>query len=60
MAGFYLLFLASAVNIIVIIGLLIYGLNKKEYFKDCKKAILIMLINIPIAFIYACIGLSIL
>lgn len=59
LAGFYLLYVASAVNIIVVLGLLIYGLYNKEYFKDCKKAILIMLLNIPIAFLYAWIGLSI-
>lgn len=58
-AGFYLLYVASAVNIIVVAGLLIYGMFYKLHFKDCIKSILIMLLNIPIAFLYAWIGLSI-
>ena len=57
-AGFMLLIFGSVINLLVIFGLLIYGFSKKEYLKDCKKAILIILINIPIAFIYAWIGLS--
>lgn len=58
-AGFYLLYVASAVNIIVLLFLIVYGMIYRHHFEDCKKAILIMLLNIPIAFIYAWIGLSI-
>lgn len=58
-AGFYLLYVASAVNIIIILLLIVYGMIYRNHFENCKKAILIMLLNIPIAFIYAWIGLSI-
>lgn len=58
LAGFYLLTVATIANLIVVFGLLFYGMIKKKHFEECKKTILIMLLNIPIAFIYAWIGLS--
>lgn len=57
-AGFMLLIFGGVINLIVILVLLIYGFSKKEYFEDCKKSILIILINLPIAILYAWIGLS--
>lgn len=57
-AGLYLLYLASAVNITVILFLIVYGMIYRNHFENCKKAILIMLLNIPIAFLYAWIGIS--
>ena len=57
-AGFMLLIFGGIINLIVILVLLIYGFSKKEYFEDCKKSILMILINLPIAIFYAWIGLS--
>ena len=58
-AGFMLLIFGGVINLIVILVLLVYGFSKKEYFEDCKKSILMILINLPIAIFYAWIGLSI-
>lgn len=58
--GFLFLYIATLINTIVIIGLLIYGFIRKEYLPDCFKATAILLINIPIAIVYAWIGLEIL
>ncbi len=58
-AGYLLLFFAGIINLLVVFGLLIYGLSYKEHYKDSLNSILIMLINIPIAGLYAWIGLSI-
>ena len=57
-AGYLLLIYGTIINLIVILVLLIYGFSKKEYFEDCKKSILMILINLPIAFVYAWIGLT--
>ena len=57
-AGYLLLIYGTIINLIVILVLLIYGFSKKEYFEDCKKSILMILINLPIAIFYAWIGLS--
>ena len=58
--GYFLLIFGSILNIAIIIGLLIYGFNNRERMQDCFKAILIMLLNIPIAALYTYIGLEIL
>lgn len=57
-AGYFLLIYGVIINLIVIFVLLIYGFSQKEYFEDCKKSILMILINLPIAILYAWIGLS--
>lgn len=59
-AGFCLLYIATLINVLVIIGLFIYGFVKKEEMKNCLKSISILLINIPIATLYTWIGLEIL
>ena len=59
-AGYFLLIFGSILNIAIIIGLIFYAFYNKERMQDCFKAILIMLINIPIAALYTCIGLEIL
>jgi LIVCS family branched-chain amino acid:cation transporter len=57
--GFMLLIYGSVVNLLVIAGLLIYGFLYSEKLKSCMKSSLIILINIPIAIVYAVIGLHI-
>lgn len=58
--GFMLLIFGSILNVLVIITLLIYGAFNKNYLDTCYKSIGIILINIPIATLYAVIGISIL
>ena len=57
-AGFYLLFIAGAINLLVLVGLVIYGLLNKLILNICLKSAAILLINIPIAWLYAAIGAS--
>ncbi len=59
-AGFFLLIYGGIVNAIVFISLLIYGIFYSDKAKECQKAAYILLINIPIAILYAWIGLEIL
>ncbi|KFF08501.1 hypothetical protein [Chryseobacterium luteum] len=56
--GYLLLIFGSIINLLIIIGLLIYSLVHPSKFEICLKAIGILMINIPIAFIYALIGLN--
>lgn len=58
--GFMLLIFGSMFNLFVIACLLIYGFFNKIYLGTCYKSAGIILINIPIAILYAVIGLSIL
>lgn len=59
LGGLMLLLYGSIVNVLVIGGLLIYGFNNKSELTICFKASKILLINIPIAILYAIIGLNI-
>ncbi len=56
--GYLLLIFGTIVNAIVFVGLILYGVFYKENFETCLKSALILLINIPIALLYAWIGLS--
>jgi len=54
--GFYYLYVATAVNLIILNGLIVWGIydiNKRE---QCFIGSAIMLINIPLAILYAFIG----
>lgn len=57
--GLALLFFGSIVNLLVIAGLLVYGFLHKDKLNVCMKSSLIILINIPIAIVYAVVGLNI-
>lgn len=59
-SGYFYLICASIINLIIVIFLLFKAYNKKEKRKIYFKTILIMLINIPIAFIYFLIAMQIL
>lgn len=56
--GYVLLFLASALNLLIIFGLLIYGLFRRSQLPNCFSASMILCINIPIAALYAYIGIT--
>ncbi|WP_426477093.1 hypothetical protein ACP3T3_17710 [Chryseobacterium sp. CBSDS_008] len=56
--GYMLLIFGTFFNILVILGLLIYGWVYKPRLNECLKAIGILLINIPIAVLYAVIGVN--
>ncbi|ASW74818.1 hypothetical protein IQ37_19490 [Chryseobacterium piperi] len=55
--GFTLLFFGSVLNLLVILGLLIYGFIHQSQLNVCLKSIGILLINIPAAILYAIIGI---
>ena len=55
--AFIYLFVAIAVNLVVLLALLIWGIIDVEKRKHCFKGIGIILINIPLAALYAFIGL---
>ena len=55
--GFFLLIFGTAINLLLVVGLIIYAFVKKDQFNYCLKAISILLINIPIAILYAVIGI---
>jgi LIVCS family branched-chain amino acid:cation transporter len=56
--GFLLLFFGAALNFLVALGLLIYGAINTSKSDACLRAIGILMINIPIAILYAFIGLN--
>lgn len=57
--GCYMLLTFGAIlNLMCVLGLLIYGLVNQTKLKVCLKAIGILCINIPIAFLYTVIGCS--
>ena len=56
--GFYYLFIAPIINIVILLALLILGIIDIEKREQCFKGIGIMLINIPLAALYAVIGIS--
>ncbi|MDR6465995.1 hypothetical protein [Chryseobacterium sediminis] len=57
-AGYLLIVFGVPVNILCILGFLTYGVISTSKFKECMIAILILTANIPIAFIYTIVGLS--
>lgn len=57
-AGYLLIIFGVPVNILCILGFLTYGVINTSKFKECMIAILILTANIPIAFIYTIVGLS--
>ncbi|MBB6371903.1 hypothetical protein [Chryseobacterium shigense] len=56
--GFMLLIFGTIINLLLVIGLLIYGIASRSKLNACLKAIGLLTINIPIAYVYAVIGLS--
>ena len=58
--GFMLLIFGSIINLLVVIGLMIYGVIIKSQLNVCMKASSIICINIPIAILYYFIGISLL
>jgi len=54
--GYMLLILGTLINLLLVIGLLIYGIAKQSKFDACLKAIGLLMINIPIAILYTFIG----
>ncbi|KQS93694.1 hypothetical protein [Chryseobacterium sp. Leaf394] len=58
LCGFVLLYLASALNLLIIFGLLIYGFFRRSQLPNCFSASAILCINIPIAALYTYIGLT--
>ena len=56
--GYMLLVLGTFLNLLAILGLLIYGCVYRSRLNECLKAIAILLINIPIAILYTVIGLN--
>lgn len=57
-AGYMLLIFGTIINLLILVGLLIYALVHPSKFKTCLTAIGILMINIPIAILYAVIGLN--
>ncbi|MFP3834923.1 hypothetical protein [Chryseobacterium sp. SIMBA_028] len=57
--GYLLLIFGTPLNLLFVLGFLIYGWVYKSSLKACIKAISILCINIPIAIIYTIIGLNI-
>lgn len=56
-AGYMLLIFATPINLLFVLTFLICGLVNRSSWKACIKAIGILSINIPIAILYAVIGL---
>ena len=57
-AGYLLIVFGVPVNLLCILGFLINGIIYRSKFKECMIAILILTANIPIAYTYTIIGLS--
>lgn len=57
-AGYMLIYFGVPVNLLCVLFFLIYGIVHLPKFLDCLKAVGILSINIPIAILYAVIGLS--
>ena len=58
LSGYFLLIFGSLVNLVAVAAFASYAFIRPEYSKSCMQAILFLLINIPIAALYAFIGLS--
>lgn len=57
-AGYLMLIYGTIFNLAAILCLSIYAFIKPQFSKECIQAILYMLINIPIALLYAVLGIS--
>ncbi|MDR6547668.1 LIVCS family branched-chain amino acid:cation transporter [Chryseobacterium rhizosphaerae] len=57
-SGFLLLVYGTLINLIIVLGLLIYGGIRKAKRKTCFQSAGILLINIPFAIIYTMIGIT--
>ncbi|ALR31599.1 hypothetical protein ATE47_14270 [Chryseobacterium sp. IHB B 17019] len=57
--GLTLLVLGTIINLLIVTAILIYGIALKSKLDICLKSVGIMLINIPIAIVYAIIGMNI-
>jgi len=56
--GYCYLYVATAINLIILFVLLIWGILEKDKQKRCFTSVGIMLINIPLAILYAFVGLG--
>ncbi|UWX59265.1 hypothetical protein N0B40_12705 [Chryseobacterium oranimense] len=56
--GYMLLIFGTLINLLFVIGFLIYGIVYQSKLDACLKAIGLLMINIPIAILYAFIGLN--
>ena len=56
--GLIYLYVASIINVVILLSLLVQGVIDVEKRKQCFNGIGIMLINIPLATLYAFIGIS--
>lgn len=57
-AGFLLLIYGTIANLALVFALLVYGVLRKNQFSYCIKSVGIICINIPVAILYAFIGIS--
>lgn len=57
--GMLLLTLGTVINLMVAVGLLLYGAFNKPHLDSCVRGVCLMLVNIPIAVLYAFIGINI-
>lgn len=60
LGGYLLLIYGTIINLLAFFGLMIYGLMNPNYKSEAVKSAMILLINIPFAILYFCIGTSIL
>lgn len=60
MSGYMVIIFGAISNLAVILGLLVYSFINWNQFDICLRAIGMMLINIPIAVLYAIIGINLL
>ncbi|AZA82006.1 hypothetical protein C1637_24430 [Chryseobacterium lactis] len=58
--GYVLLGFGTVINVLIVFGLLIYGAINTRQLNVCLKAVGIIAINIPIAILYAIIGINLL
>ena len=59
-SGYLYLFVATAINLIILIALLVWGIIEDEKREQCFIGGAIMLINIPLAIVYAVVGMRLL
>ncbi|MFY7815406.1 MAG: hypothetical protein ACOVRK_09490 [Chryseobacterium taeanense] len=55
--GYLYLFVGAALNLLILGILLLYGFFKPQQLNLCRKSALTLLFNIPVAILYAYIGL---
>ncbi|MDQ1098764.1 MULTISPECIES: hypothetical protein [Chryseobacterium] len=57
--GFMLLIFGSIINLVIVAAILVYAWIDVRRRSACMKAVMIILINIPVAILYFFIGISI-